>query len=108
MSFAIADTFQKALAWLTADEQAVVKQAAFDFQLDPKNPGFSYEDLIRAKGRTCGRFAPRVRCGLLFIAPVRRLYDYRRSAIGKSAMVCGLAVVGVCWFSVSSFTRSEM
>ena len=33
---------------------------------------------------------------------------YRNSATEKSAMVCGLAVVGVCWSPVSSLTRSEM
>jgi superfamily I DNA/RNA helicase/mRNA-degrading endonuclease RelE of RelBE toxin-antitoxin system len=56
MNFIIADTFQKSLGRLAADEQAVVKQAAFDFQLNPKNPGFSYEDLKRAKDKNMWSF----------------------------------------------------
>ncbi len=56
MNFLIADTFQKSLGRLTADEQAAVKQAAFDFQVNPKNPGFSYEDLKRAKDKNMWAF----------------------------------------------------
>jgi mRNA-degrading endonuclease RelE of RelBE toxin-antitoxin system len=56
VNFLIADTFQKSLGRLTADEQAAVKQAAFDFQVNPKNPGFSYEDLKRAKDKNMWTF----------------------------------------------------
>lgn len=56
MNFIISDTFQKALGKLNADEQAIVKQAAFDFQMNPKNPGFSFEDLQRARDKNMWSF----------------------------------------------------
>jgi superfamily I DNA/RNA helicase/mRNA-degrading endonuclease RelE of RelBE toxin-antitoxin system len=56
VNFIISDTFQKALGKLNADEQAIVKQAAFDFQMNPKNPGFSFEDLQRAKDKNMWSF----------------------------------------------------
>ena len=49
MKFLIAVTFQKSLARLTAKYQAIVKQAAYDFQANPKNPGSSYERVRGAK-----------------------------------------------------------
>ena len=49
MKFAIAETFQRSLARLTAEEQTRAKAAVFDFQLNPAAPGFSYEKLQRAK-----------------------------------------------------------
>jgi mRNA-degrading endonuclease RelE of RelBE toxin-antitoxin system len=56
MNFVIADTFQKALGRLTSEEQALVKQSAFDFQMNPKSPGFSYEDLKAAKDKNLWSF----------------------------------------------------
>lgn len=56
MNFIISDTFQKALDKLPPSEQSVVKQAAFDFQLNPRSPGFSYEDIKRAKDRDLWSF----------------------------------------------------
>jgi mRNA-degrading endonuclease RelE of RelBE toxin-antitoxin system len=56
VNFVIADTFQKSLGKLNVDEQAIVKQAAFDFQLNPKNPGFSYENIKRAKDKNMWAF----------------------------------------------------
>ena len=56
MNFVIADTFQKALGRLTREEQALVKQSAFDFQMNPKSPGFSYEDLKAAKDKNLWSF----------------------------------------------------
>lgn len=51
MNFAVADSFQRSLTRLTADEQTLAKAAVFDFQLNPAAPGFSYEKLHRAKDR---------------------------------------------------------
>jgi hypothetical protein len=45
MLFRIADTFTESLAWLTGDEQKVVKTTAFDLQLNPANPGRSFHKL---------------------------------------------------------------
>jgi superfamily I DNA/RNA helicase len=56
MNFVIADTFQKALGRLTSEEQALAKQSAFDFQMNPKSPGFSYEDLKAAKDKNLWSF----------------------------------------------------
>lgn len=49
MNFRIADTFTDSLAKLTGDEQKAVKTSAFDLQLNPANPGFSFHKLDRAK-----------------------------------------------------------
>jgi superfamily I DNA/RNA helicase/mRNA-degrading endonuclease RelE of RelBE toxin-antitoxin system len=56
VNFIIADTFYKSLDRLPANEQAAVKQAAFDFQMNPKSPGFSYEDVKGAKDRDLWSF----------------------------------------------------
>jgi mRNA-degrading endonuclease RelE of RelBE toxin-antitoxin system len=56
VNFIIAITFQKALDRLNAAEQAIVKQAVFDFQMNPKSPGFSFEDLQRAKDKDLWSF----------------------------------------------------
>jgi hypothetical protein len=53
----ISDTFTKALGKLTQAEQSVVKQAAFDFQLNPSSPGFNFEQLERPKDPNCVRAA---------------------------------------------------
>ncbi len=42
----IADTFQKALARLTAPEQAAVKQAAFEFQFESEHIGIRLRGAI--------------------------------------------------------------
>ena len=43
MSFLIAVTFTNSLAKLTTAEQSLVKQTAFEFQMNPAAPGFSFE-----------------------------------------------------------------
>jgi hypothetical protein len=54
MDFRIADTFTDSLARLTGDEQKAVKTTAFDLQLNPANPGFSFHKLDMARTRTSG------------------------------------------------------
>ena len=49
MDFRIADTFTDSLGRLTAQEQKAVKTTAFDLQMDPSSPGFSFHKLDRAK-----------------------------------------------------------
>ena len=49
MKFIIADTFMKSLGRLEREEQNLVKQAAFEFQASPENPGFSFHKLERAR-----------------------------------------------------------
>ncbi len=49
MRFIIADTFLKSLAQLDGESQGQVKQAAFEFQTNPANPGFKFHKLDRAK-----------------------------------------------------------
>lgn len=52
MRFAIATTFQKALQRLEGKDSAeakLAKQAAFDFQMNPTQPGFSFERLNKPK-----------------------------------------------------------
>jgi mRNA-degrading endonuclease RelE of RelBE toxin-antitoxin system len=49
MQFAIADTFTESLARLTAEEQKLVKTAAFDLQMNPAHPSFQLHRLERAK-----------------------------------------------------------
>ena len=51
MEFRIADTFTDSLARLTGDEQKAVKTTAFDFQLNPANPGMSFHKLDKAKDK---------------------------------------------------------
>jgi mRNA-degrading endonuclease RelE of RelBE toxin-antitoxin system len=49
MKFIIADTFMKSLGRLQREEQGLVKQAAFEFQASPENPGFQFHKLERAR-----------------------------------------------------------
>jgi len=51
MDFRIADTFTDSLAKLTSEEQKAIKTTAFDLQLNPENPGFSFHKLDRAKDK---------------------------------------------------------
>ncbi len=51
MEFRIADTFTDSLARLTGDEQKAVKTAAFDLQMNPASPGFSFHRLDKAKDK---------------------------------------------------------
>jgi len=51
MQFRIADTFTDSLAKLNGDEQKAVKTTAFDLQMNPANPGFSFHKLDRAKDK---------------------------------------------------------
>lgn len=51
MEFRIADTFTDSLARLTSDEQKAVKTTAFDLQMNPANPGFSFHRLDAVKDK---------------------------------------------------------
>jgi mRNA-degrading endonuclease RelE of RelBE toxin-antitoxin system len=51
MEFRIADTFTDSLARLTGEEQKAVKTTAFDLQMDPTKPGFSFHKLEKARDR---------------------------------------------------------
>ena len=51
MKFLIADTFTKSLARLDGQSQSLVKQAAFDFQVNPASPGFQFHKLDRARDK---------------------------------------------------------
>ena len=51
MDFRIADTFTDSLARLTGDEQKAVKTTAFDLQMNPASPGFSFHKLAKAKDK---------------------------------------------------------
>ena len=51
MNFLIASTFTDSLARLTGDEQKAVKTTAFDLQLNPANPGFSFHKLDAARDK---------------------------------------------------------
>lgn len=51
MNFRIADTFTDSLAKLTGEEQKAVKTTAFDLQINPVNPGFSFHKLDKAKDK---------------------------------------------------------
>jgi mRNA-degrading endonuclease RelE of RelBE toxin-antitoxin system len=51
MDLLIADTFTDSLLRLTGDEQKAVKTTAFDLQLNPANPGFSFHKLDKAKDK---------------------------------------------------------
>jgi len=51
MDFRISDTFIDSLAKLSSDEQKAIKTTAFDLQLNPENPGFSFHKLERAKDK---------------------------------------------------------
>jgi len=51
VDFRIADTFTDSLSRLTGEEQKAVKTTAFDLQLNPANPGFSFHRLDKAKDK---------------------------------------------------------
>jgi mRNA-degrading endonuclease RelE of RelBE toxin-antitoxin system len=51
MEFRIADTFTDSLSRLNGEEQKAVKTAAFDLQLNPAGPGFSFHKLDKAKDK---------------------------------------------------------
>jgi|TARA_B100000902_G_scaffold394217_1_gene450077 mRNA-degrading endonuclease RelE of RelBE toxin-antitoxin system len=51
MEFRISDSFTSSLAKLTSDEQKAVKTTAFDLQMNPENPGFSFHKLDRAQDK---------------------------------------------------------
>jgi superfamily I DNA/RNA helicase/mRNA-degrading endonuclease RelE of RelBE toxin-antitoxin system len=56
MKFLIAETFTKSVAKLDGPAQSAVKEAAFDFQVNPSNPGFSFHKLDRARDRNFWSF----------------------------------------------------
>lgn len=49
MHFLIADTFPKALAKLSAQEQSAAKVKVFDLQQDPSNPGLQFHRIDKSK-----------------------------------------------------------
>ena len=49
--FRIADTLAGSLARLTGDEQKAVKTTAFDLQINPANPGFSFHKLDKSRDK---------------------------------------------------------
>ena len=49
MEFRIADTFTDSLAYLTGEEQKLVKTTAFDLQLNPAQPGMQFHKLEKAR-----------------------------------------------------------
>lgn len=51
MEFRIADTFTNSLAKLTGDEQKAVKTTAFEFQMNPVNPGMQLHKIDNAKDK---------------------------------------------------------
>lgn len=51
MEFRIADTFTASLCKLTADEQKLVKQTAFDAQVNPASPGLRFHKLERGRDK---------------------------------------------------------
>jgi mRNA-degrading endonuclease RelE of RelBE toxin-antitoxin system len=51
MEFRIADTFTASLTKLTVDEQKLVKQTAFDAQVNPASPGLQFHKLDRSKDK---------------------------------------------------------
>jgi mRNA-degrading endonuclease RelE of RelBE toxin-antitoxin system len=51
MQFRIADSFTDSLTRLTRDEQKAVKNAAFDLQMNPANPGLRFHRIERAKDK---------------------------------------------------------
>jgi hypothetical protein len=51
VDFLIADTFTESLARLTGDEQKAVKTTAFDFQMNPVNPGMALHRIDNAKDK---------------------------------------------------------
>jgi mRNA-degrading endonuclease RelE of RelBE toxin-antitoxin system len=51
MEFLIADTFTASLARLTAEEQKLVKQTAFDAQINPARPGHKFHKLDRGQDK---------------------------------------------------------
>ena len=51
MQFRISDTFTDSLARLTGEEQKAVKNTAFDLQMNPANPSFSFHKLDKARDK---------------------------------------------------------
>ena len=56
MKFLIAETFPRSLAKLDGQSQALIKQAAFDFQMNPASPGFSFHKLDRVRDKNFWSF----------------------------------------------------
>ncbi|MDV7143330.1 hypothetical protein R3X27_11615 [Tropicimonas sp. TH_r6] len=51
MTLIIADSFTDSLAKLTRQEQAAVKQTAFDLQVNPEHPGHSFHRIEKSKDK---------------------------------------------------------
>ena len=80
MTFPIADTFTDSLARLTGDEQKAVKTTAFDFQINPVNPGMALHRIDNAKDKNfwSARVSRDIRLGIRAIrragAPAPRYF----------------------------------
>jgi len=51
MRFLIADTFTSSLGKLTSEEQSLVKNTAFDLQVNPAHPGLQFHRIERARDK---------------------------------------------------------
>lgn len=69
MTLIISDTFTDSLGKLTNQEQAAVKQTAFDLQVDPSSPGLSFHRVERAKDK--GFWTVRVNRGIRIVVHKR-------------------------------------
>jgi hypothetical protein len=56
LAFRIADTFTTSLTKLTSDEQRLVKQTAFDAQVNPANPGLQFHKLDKGRDKNLSVF----------------------------------------------------
>ncbi len=51
MNFIVASTFRQSLSKLTTEEQRIVKQSVFDFEVNPKQPSFQFHRLEKGKDK---------------------------------------------------------
>ncbi len=56
VDFRIADTFTDSFARLTSGEQKVVKTTAFSLQMNPANPGMSFQGIPGTSGNSGEEF----------------------------------------------------
>ena len=88
MEFRIADTFTTSLTKLTADEQKLVKQTAFDAQVNPASPGLRFHKLDKGRdknfwslraGQDIRIIIHRTPGSILFCYAVRRTNSWTRN-----------------------------
>ena len=56
MRFLISSSFTDSLATLDPQDQALVKQSAFDFQMNPQSPGFQFHRVTGSKEKNFWSF----------------------------------------------------